>query len=111
MVGARISHLGEQGDFPEISPGFGHFVVGFQLAPADVAGKGVVGQGFFQHVLIVEQSSGNGVRQDGIQFLLSFQGQERAEGEHGILQGTFVVGQGRFGIQHVQLQLEQVVFR
>ena len=33
-----------------------------------------------------------------------------AEGEHGILQGTFVVGQGRFGIQHVQLQLEQVVF-
>ena len=27
VVGARISHLGEQGDFPEISPGFGHFVV------------------------------------------------------------------------------------
>jgi len=109
LVGAGETHLGEEIDLTEVAFSLGHFIVGFQLATTDVVGKGIVGQCLVQGILIVHQHGWKGVRKDRFQFFILSQGQERAELEHVALQGTFVVGQSRLGIQYIQLQLEHIV--
>ena len=110
LVCAGEAHLGEQGNLTEITFRLGHFIIGFQLSATDVVGKGIVGQSLFQGILIVHEHGREGVRQDRFQFFVFTQGEERTELEHVAFQGTFVVGQGRLGIQHVQFQLEHIVF-
>ena len=110
LVGTGKTYLGKQGNLTEIPFRLGHFVIGFQLAATDVVGKGIVGQSLFQSILIVHEHGRESVRQDWFQFFVFTQGEERTELEHVALQGTLVVGQGRLGIQHVQFQLEHIVF-
>ena len=43
LVGTGEAHLSKKADLAEVSLGFGHFIVGFQLATTDVVGKGIVG--------------------------------------------------------------------